>query len=292
MVPFAQIYAENKHFIGHLTSWMVPESCREDVVQQVWITVYRKLDRAPSPDRLKKWLAAIIRNVFAHERRTYARHHRRVDSLAQEPSIPNEPHKQRDAEATLQALIDQLTPKLREAYVLVEILGHTAQEGARILGISAKTVESRVASARKKLAELAGAAGIAWVLGMFDAARATRNAAVDAMLASDAWRAEAIEATARDLPATSPIAPSTWTTGIGALMVGLAALLWSSGAAMPSAPPQIAVPDPIVTPAGEGSSGSTSEIPQKQPTPPTSPSPLANEAHNGPVLAQLEWDTP
>jgi RNA polymerase sigma-70 factor (ECF subfamily) len=52
----------------------------------------------------------------------------------------------------VQAAVDSLTPKLREALLLIEVFGLSYREAAEVLRVPDGTVKSRVFQARQRLA--------------------------------------------------------------------------------------------------------------------------------------------
>lgn len=62
----------------------------------------------------------------------------------------------RENEALVAAAIDRLPGKLKGAFILFALEGYSQQKCAEILGISPKTVETRVYRARQKLREMLG----------------------------------------------------------------------------------------------------------------------------------------
>lgn len=62
----------------------------EDVLSDVMLTVWRRLDDAP-PDRTLPWCYGIARRTLANERRGRQRHLRLVERLAAEPPPPGPP---------------------------------------------------------------------------------------------------------------------------------------------------------------------------------------------------------
>ncbi|HLS28110.1 MAG TPA: RNA polymerase sigma factor [Opitutales bacterium] len=62
----------------------------------------------------------------------------------------------RENEALVAAAVDRLPAKLKSAFILFALEGHSQRECAEILGISPKTVETRVYRARRHLREKLG----------------------------------------------------------------------------------------------------------------------------------------
>ena len=118
----------------------------EDLTQETFIRVYRRLDSFRFQAKFSTWVFQVARNVAVDSLRSQARQRRVVDALEPPPSTP-------DAASRVEvaAAIASLTPKLREAFVLVEAHGMTYREAGRILGVAEGTVKSRVFHARERL---------------------------------------------------------------------------------------------------------------------------------------------
>lgn len=131
-------------FLRHLLG---DDALAEDLTQETFIRVYRKLHTFEFRSKFSTWILNVARNAGTDELRARQRRHRLVDAL----SVP-EP--QRDASLGLEIkdAIDALTPKLRETLLLVELFGLTYRETAEVLGIPEGTAKRRVFDARKQLA--------------------------------------------------------------------------------------------------------------------------------------------
>ncbi len=157
MSAFDQIYRENFPFVWAAAYRCgVPAEAVEDVVQDVFITVHRRLDELDWEVSARGWLFGVTRNVAMRHRRGSARRSRREAIVARESARAIHPHRRHDAARTLEALLTELSSRLREVFEMSELLGMSAPEIAAELGIPANTVYSRLRLARRKLAGQAG----------------------------------------------------------------------------------------------------------------------------------------
>jgi RNA polymerase sigma-70 factor (ECF subfamily) len=133
-----------------------PEADREDLVQDVFLVVHRRLPEFHG-DNLPGWLYRIARHRVRDFRRlVWVKHFLfgsvpLSDSLAKEGASPAETLETNQKCAMLERLLDKLTESERTALVLFEIDGYSGEEIAEILGVPPNTVWSRIYRARKKL---------------------------------------------------------------------------------------------------------------------------------------------
>lgn len=125
-----------------------------DVVQEVFMTAYRRRsdfdgERSPRP-----WLLGITRNVARHHHRSTSRRNNRLQQVppAPPPELPSEQVERREAADLLQAFLDQLDENKRVVFVLGHIEGLSAKQIARTLGLKRATVYARAQAAREALA--------------------------------------------------------------------------------------------------------------------------------------------
>lgn len=129
-----------------------PPEARDDVVQDVFLVVARRLAEFRREASARTWLFAITLRVVREHRRTTFRHLRRVEAYAEtRPASIGDPMARSDAARTLLRLLDHLDDDRRSVYVLAELEGLTAQEIADGLGLNINTVYSRLRSARTHL---------------------------------------------------------------------------------------------------------------------------------------------
>jgi len=126
----------------------------EDVVQSIFLEVARgKSTYDVNRASVLTWLFAIATYVVRHQRRSQGRRHRLLTALRwASPSSPVDPGANFDVRRRVEQAkhaLEQLSPKLREAFVLCELEGLSAAEAGAVLGISEVAVWKRVSKARK-----------------------------------------------------------------------------------------------------------------------------------------------
>ena len=142
------VYAHALRFFGD-------SSAAEDVVQEVWIKVYRALPTFDGRARFSTWLYRVTRNTCLDQ----VRHGKRVPVPADPVDGPPAPGDLADAvalSASLEHALAQLTQEDRDALSAVSVFGLSYSEAAEIFSVPVGTVKSRVFRARRSLAALLG----------------------------------------------------------------------------------------------------------------------------------------
>ncbi len=129
------------------------EDAALDVLQEVWIKVFRTIGALRAPEALRTWLYRVARGT--------ALNYIRDDSARAEETI-DEPDaiEQRDftfrpdAALDVHAGLDRLDRRHREVLVLLFVEGLTVDEIASVVGVPPGTVKSRIHHAKKALAAL------------------------------------------------------------------------------------------------------------------------------------------
>jgi RNA polymerase sigma-70 factor, ECF subfamily len=119
----------------------------EDVAQEAFLRVFRRLPSFSFEAKFSTWVFQIARNAGVDELRSRRRRLR----LASLTPPPRPPAAVPEAAAEIDAALASLPVDLREAILLVEVLGLRYREVARVLGVPEGTVKSRVFSARSRL---------------------------------------------------------------------------------------------------------------------------------------------
>lgn len=123
------------------------DALAEDVTQETFVRVHRRLSTFDGRSRFSSWLFQVARNAGIDAVRSRARRLRR------EAAMPPAPVASPEAGHELDAALASLSSKLREALLAVEILGLSYIEAGGMLGVPAGTVKSRVHRAREQLVE-------------------------------------------------------------------------------------------------------------------------------------------
>lgn len=142
-------------FVDHL---LADRTAAEDATQETFVKVWRSAGRFRPGAPLEPWLFQIAR----HEAYDAARKRRPRplgDALPDTAAPVRPPHDDALAQA-LRGAVAALSAPLREAFVLVRMLGRAHDDAAALLGIPVGTVKSRLSAAetelRRRLGRFAG----------------------------------------------------------------------------------------------------------------------------------------
>lgn len=152
---FDACYREHFAFVWRLVgAFGVEPGARDDLVQETFLVVRRRLGSF-QPDRpMRAWIAGIARRVVSHHRRARDRAARREAGWSYTASDDPEATLERaDAVALIESFLDELDHDKREVFVLMEIERMTAREVEAIVGVNHRTLHTRLRAARLLLAE-------------------------------------------------------------------------------------------------------------------------------------------
>lgn len=129
----------------------------EDVLQVVFIEIYKNAARFEGRSAPLSWMMGIAANVTRKELRSHGRVARLVVALKDErpegPHAPDRVLERREKIARLQELVRLLPESLREVFILCDAEGVPGVEAARILGLKEGTLYRRLHDARRRLRE-------------------------------------------------------------------------------------------------------------------------------------------
>jgi RNA polymerase sigma-70 factor, ECF subfamily len=154
----AAVYAEHKQFVWSMLHRLgAREADLEDVFQEVFVVVHRRLPEFRPGAPMQPWLFGIcVRLLANHRRRAHrSRELASSDSLdwyATAADTSEEIVAQEQARRVLEAILDSISEKKRVVFVMFEIEGLSCEEIAAALGVPVGTVYSRLHSARKAFA--------------------------------------------------------------------------------------------------------------------------------------------
>jgi len=143
-----------------------------DVVQEVFLKVFRSIGHFRGQSSLKTWIYRITVNEAHNARRWFFRHRRREteldgpvedtnhhwrETVADHGRSPFEEASSQEQHRIIQAALLRLNPIFKEAVVLRDIADLSYEEIAEVLDVSLGTVKSRILRGREALrVELAG----------------------------------------------------------------------------------------------------------------------------------------
>lgn len=130
----------------------------DDVLQEVFIEVFRSIARFRGEAKISTWLYRVCVNVALQRLRKRKRLGEVHEDAAPEPrdeTTPQRTAESRERMAAVYRLLDQLSPKKRVVFVLHEIEGHEPKEIASIVGAPVLTVRTRLHYARKEFFAMA-----------------------------------------------------------------------------------------------------------------------------------------
>ena len=156
---FGAIYESMVDYVWNVVCRMgVPHSDAEDVVQEVFVTVYRRLGEFEGRAQLKTWVFTIAAHLVQHYFRTQARKpgdrasakgteiQALVDQRENGPANQVERMERYDA---LDRVLGQLDEGKRLVFVLAELEQLTLVEIGEIVGANPNTVATRLRAARQ-----------------------------------------------------------------------------------------------------------------------------------------------
>jgi RNA polymerase sigma-70 factor (ECF subfamily) len=133
----------------------------EDLTQEIFLKVFRSLDKFNRDADFSTWLGSVARNYcIDHYRASKREREVLVEDLVAfdtAPAVSGNPYRvleDRDRRSFLRRGLDMLPDKLREAVVLRDLQGLSYQEMAERLGLPEGTVKSRINRGREELARL------------------------------------------------------------------------------------------------------------------------------------------
>ena len=161
-VTFEHVYETHFAFVFRNAKRLgVADANVDDVVQEVFVVLCRRLDDYDGRTSMRGWIYGILSNVV----REYRRAHRRKESqlctfdpdavnapVSSDPG-PVEAVEQREATRFLFRLLDTLDEDKREILVLAELEQMNVSEIAEMLSVNANTLYSRLKAAKKALAQ-------------------------------------------------------------------------------------------------------------------------------------------
>jgi RNA polymerase sigma factor (sigma-70 family) len=148
VAAFERLYHKHAPRMHSLARRLVGRSEADDVVQDVFIRAWTRLDTFRAESAFATWLHRLATNVclrrLEQSRRAMFDESDKLDAL---PARVPDPGMQVD----LTSALEQLSPALRCVVVLFDLEGYTHEEIARLLGITSDSSKMRLSRARAAL---------------------------------------------------------------------------------------------------------------------------------------------
>jgi RNA polymerase sigma-70 factor (ECF subfamily) len=155
---FRELYDRHRADVARLVYRMVGgRSEFEDVIQEVFVQVYRSLKDFRGQSKLSTWMHRVTVNVVLMHRRAARSRPVFADEppgdglLRSESAAPDEDVERRERMRAFGRLLDRLADKKRIVFVLHELEGVPPNEIAEIVGAPVLTVRTRLFYARREL---------------------------------------------------------------------------------------------------------------------------------------------
>ena len=163
---FADVYQESFAFVWRTARRLgVMDSAVDDVAQEVFVTVYRRLDQFEGRCSVKTWVFSILMGIV----RNYRRSRRRkgaaepISAPVVDPELledrgadPLEQASRAQAGRMVHKLLDEMTEDKAIVFVLAELEGLTVPEISELIGANVNTVYSRLRAGRKEFDQALG----------------------------------------------------------------------------------------------------------------------------------------
>jgi RNA polymerase sigma-70 factor (ECF subfamily) len=147
------IYRDHFAFVWRSAKRLgVYDAALDDVVQEVFVIVHRRLAEFEGRSSLRTWLFGITLRVARDHRRSTARKNPEgtvdPDTLRATSPTPSESMEKTEAVRLLYAILDEMDDERREVFVMAELEQMPMPEIADALAINVNTAHARLRAAR------------------------------------------------------------------------------------------------------------------------------------------------
>lgn len=157
---FEEVYDAHFAFVWRLVRRQgVPDEHVDDVCQEVFIIVHRRLPEFEARAKIRTWIFQIVTNVVRNQRRSIQRKSVHVrsqgpvldpDEVNGEGPSPEHGVRRKEAAAVAREILMEMNEKRRMVFVLAELEGMSLKEVAEATGEGFHTVRSQLRTAREE----------------------------------------------------------------------------------------------------------------------------------------------
>jgi RNA polymerase sigma-70 factor (ECF subfamily) len=160
VLSFDVVYEAHFPFVWRTVRRLgVPGDAVDDVVQDVFLVVHRRLHLCCAEESVRAWLFSVVRRVVRNARRSLyrkpahlggrARSTCDVDAVASASApSPHDAAIKAEALRTVHAILDAMPDERREVFVLADLEQMSVTDIARAVGANVNTVHARLRAAR------------------------------------------------------------------------------------------------------------------------------------------------
>jgi RNA polymerase sigma-70 factor (ECF subfamily) len=156
---FDDIYEEYFAFVWRSARRLgIVDSALEDIVQEVFLVVHRRLHTLDRGSRSRSWLFSIVVRVVSDARRSLrrkpanlggqARSGLDVDSVLTSAPCPEDSLAKMEAQRVMDTILDSMSDQRRQVFMLAELEQMSVPDIAAAIGANVNTVYARLRAAR------------------------------------------------------------------------------------------------------------------------------------------------
>ena len=162
-MDFKELVKINKQNVKNIIR-LITKQENEDLEQEVYLRVWKNVDKYNEQGSLKSWVSTIAKNVSKdYLKSAWFRNNKDatsdefvLESIKDKKTTPEVYSIDVERHQKIIAAIEELKPKLKETIMLCEIEGYTYEEASKKLKCPVGTIKSRIFNAKKELAEKLG----------------------------------------------------------------------------------------------------------------------------------------
>lgn len=152
-LAFERLYRRHVAKIHTLARWMLGRDDVDDVLQDVFIRVWDKLDTFKGDSAFGTWLHRLATNVILRRRKKLGTDESRHSGSELELESKSSTGSDTGLRLDIERAVDGLPPRARQVFVLHDMEGYKHEEIATMLEISVGTSRSQLHHARMALRE-------------------------------------------------------------------------------------------------------------------------------------------
>jgi RNA polymerase sigma-70 factor, ECF subfamily len=157
---FNALYRQTRENVARLVFRMgVPQSDVDDLLQEVFVQVYRSLKDFRGQAKFSTWVHRVAVNVVLMHRRAQKvrpmfTQQDELPELVEDAALPDEEADRFRRMRAFAALLERVSEKKRDVFILHELEGHGPEEIGRMVGAPVLTVRTRLFYARREIEAL------------------------------------------------------------------------------------------------------------------------------------------